>query len=135
MITLQFLAEWALRSSILIASGVLLLRVLRVKDPSLRSAATTALLCGSLAIPLLGVALPKVPLPVMTSHPARVERPEVVYPSAATSAPASAVFETNAPVAERGAAPSHHFDWARVAVVLYFIVAGAILLRLDLGWS
>ncbi len=32
MIAIQFLAEWALRSSILILSGAALLRVLRVKD-------------------------------------------------------------------------------------------------------
>jgi hypothetical protein len=34
MNTLQFLADWALRSSILVLSGALLLCVLRVKDPS-----------------------------------------------------------------------------------------------------
>ena len=65
MTTLQFLAEWALRSSILILSGALLLRALRVKDPSIRLAAWTAMLCGSLAIPALTAALPRVPLTMM----------------------------------------------------------------------
>jgi hypothetical protein len=53
MTTIQFLTEWALRSSILILSGALLLWALRVKDPSIRSGAWTAILCGSLAIPAL----------------------------------------------------------------------------------
>src|SRR5208337_2385235 len=56
---MQFLAEWALRSSILIVSGALLLRALRVKDPSLRLAAWTAMLCASLAVPALMAVLPK----------------------------------------------------------------------------
>jgi hypothetical protein len=38
MTTIQALGEWAIRSSILILSGALLLRVLRVKDPSIRLA-------------------------------------------------------------------------------------------------
>jgi hypothetical protein len=65
MTTVQFLAEWALRSSILILSGALLLGVLRVKDPSIRLAAWTAMLCGSLAIPALTAALPRMPLAMM----------------------------------------------------------------------
>ena len=55
MTTIQFLAEWALRSSILILSGALLLRALRVQDPSIRLAAWTAILCGSLAMPALAM--------------------------------------------------------------------------------
>jgi hypothetical protein len=43
MITTPFLAEWALRSSILILSGALLLWVLRVKDASIRLAGWTAM--------------------------------------------------------------------------------------------
>ena len=54
MTAVQFLVEWALRSSILILSGALLLRALRVKDPSIRLAAWTAILCGSLAMPQIG---------------------------------------------------------------------------------
>ena len=71
MITIQVLGEWAIRSSILILSGALLLRVLRVKDPSIRLAAWTAMLCGSVAIPLLTTALPKIPLAVMRTAVSR----------------------------------------------------------------
>jgi hypothetical protein len=62
MTTILFLAEWAVRSSILILSGALLLWALRVKDSSIRLAARTAMLCGSLAIPGLTAALPKMPV-------------------------------------------------------------------------
>lgn len=65
MTTLQFLAGWALRSSALILGGTLLLWALRVKDPSIRLAAWTLMLCGSIAIPALTAALPKAPIPVM----------------------------------------------------------------------
>ena len=78
----QFLAEWALRSSILIVSGALLLRALRVKDPSIRLAAWTAMLCGSLAIPALTAVLPKLPLVVMRVAPVRVEAPAMVHDDA-----------------------------------------------------
>jgi hypothetical protein len=62
---IAFLIDWAVRSSVLILSGALLLRALRVKDSSIRSAVWTAILFGSLAIPLLGAAFPKVSLPVI----------------------------------------------------------------------
>ena len=62
MSAIQFLAEWTLRSSILILSGGLLLLIFRIKDSSIRLAAWTAMLCGSLALPLLNVALPKMTL-------------------------------------------------------------------------
>ena len=65
MTTIQFLAEWALRSSILILGGGVLLQALRVRDPSIRLAAWTVLLCGSLAIPVLAAVLPGVPLALM----------------------------------------------------------------------
>jgi hypothetical protein len=78
----QFLAEWALRSSILIVSGALLLRALRVKDPSIRLAAWTAMLCASLAIPALMAVLPKLPLAVMRVPPVRVEAPVMVHDDA-----------------------------------------------------
>ena len=75
----QFLAEWALRSSILIVCGALLIRALRVKDPSLRLAAWTAILCGSLAIPALTAVLPKLPIAVMRVATVRVEAPVIVH--------------------------------------------------------
>ncbi len=49
-----FVTEWAVRSSILIAFGAALLWALRVRDASIKLAAWTAMLAGSLTIPLLG---------------------------------------------------------------------------------
>ena len=58
MTTIRFLVEWTFRSSALVLGGAILLRALRVKDSSVRLAAWTAMLCGSLAMPLLTAALP-----------------------------------------------------------------------------
>jgi multidrug efflux system membrane fusion protein len=123
-VELQFLAEWALRSSILILSGALLLWALRVKDPSIRLAAWTAMLCGSLAIPVLTAALPKAPLAIMRAPSGRVEAPAAVQ---------SVAFEPmRAPASPNVVAPER-FDWARAAVAIYVLVALALLLRLCIG--
>ncbi len=82
MTTLAFLAEWALRSSVLILGGAMLLSILRVKDPAFRLAAWTAMLFGSLAIPALTVALPKVPFAVMRVPAGTAGKDLVVHHSA-----------------------------------------------------
>ena len=53
MSTIQFLAEWAVRSSVLVLAGAVVLLLLRVKDSSIRLATWVALLCGSVALPLM----------------------------------------------------------------------------------
>ena len=131
MTTIQFLAEWALRSSILIVSGALLLRALRVKDPSLRLGAMTAMLFGSLAIPALTVALPKVSLTVVRLGPARVEAPKTVYYS--ESEPMHAVSIPEVREEGHGTAVRNRIDWVRAALILYFLVALVLLLRLGYG--
>ena len=60
MSTIVFLAEWGVRSVILILGGALLLWAMRVKDPSIRLMAWTAMLFGSLAIPALTNLAPRV---------------------------------------------------------------------------
>jgi multidrug efflux system membrane fusion protein len=125
MNTIQFLAEWALRSSILILSGALLLWALRVKDPAVRLAAWTAMLFGSLALPALTAALPKVPLITMRAAPQPVET--AIVPDETTPAPV--------PVGSRQriATPPRRFDWAIAAVTIYVCVALTLLLRLCVG--
>ncbi len=119
MNTVPFLAEWALRSSIVILTGGLLLLVLRVKDPSIRLAALTAMLCASLAMPLVSVSVPKAPLVTMTRL---IETPGV----ASEALPS--------PSANRdGVAAVSHFDWPRVALAVYGAVALTLLLRLLVG--
>ncbi len=131
MTTIQFLAEWALRSSILILGGALLLRALRVKDPSIRLAAWTAMLCGSLAIPALTAALPKAPLAVLRVPSGRAEAPVVVHD--ALWEPVPAVSRSGVGAERHGTGASQRFDWARAAIAIYALVALALLLRLCFG--
>ncbi|HEV2447731.1 MAG TPA: M56 family metallopeptidase, partial [Candidatus Sulfopaludibacter sp.] len=125
MITVRFLVEWAVRSSILIGSGALVLWVVRVKAPAVRLACWTAMLCGSLAIPALMAALPGVPLPGV---PAGILRTPATQPLHLDASPAlvAAVFA-------RGEAAAEPFDWTRAAMAIYGLVAGALLLRLGAG--
>ena len=120
MITVGFLADWALRSTGLIASGALLLKVLRVKDPSVRLAAWTAILCCSSALPLLTVSLPAIPVRSPQAAPPRA----AVQPTAGT-----VVFRQTDPVVPR----PRRFDWRRGAIDVYLIVAALLLCRMMLG--
>jgi RND family efflux transporter MFP subunit len=128
MIAIQFLLEWALRSSILILSGAALLRAFRVKDSSIRLAAWTAMLIGSLAIPALTAALPDMLfiVPRATAHPAQ-------FPPVTGEALPRLPSTQNAGAAKRSAAASKPFDWASAVLAIYTAVAGAFLLRLCLG--
>jgi len=143
MSAIQFLAEWAIRSSILILSGALLLRALRVRDASVKLAAWTAMLAGSLAIPFLSAVLPKItlatPRVALTRElPRQVEIPDVVYQPAITRPvravePVEAGRHYEAPVTKTEAPIARSFEWADVAVVLYALVCGALLLRVLVG--
>jgi len=124
MTTIQFLAEWALRSSILILSGALLLWVLRVKDPSVRLAAWTAILCGSLVMPLFTAMAPRMPMPVIHTPPQPVQTPVLNYPAAPEPVREVPLQETIV---------SKPFNWARAAAIVYFLIASALLLRLCAG--
>jgi RND family efflux transporter MFP subunit len=118
MTTIEFLAEWAVRSSVLILGGALLLWVLRVKDASIRLAAWTAVLCGSLAVPVLTASLPRVTAPI--------SGPAAVYEAPPMTAPPVQTREVAVPATKR-------FDWVRAALIAYALVAGALLLRLVTG--
>ncbi len=155
MIGIAFLVEWALRSFLLIGSGALLLGALRVKDPSARWAAWTAMLCASLVIPALTVALPKVPLPFLRVALVRVEAPTLVHHPALEPAPIvprpdkeigehissvsppsnpnPASLHTGHEVERHGASVAKRLSWAGAAAVIYVLVALALLLRLSFG--
>jgi RND family efflux transporter MFP subunit len=130
MISIQFPAEWALRSSILIMSGALLLLALRVKDSSVRLAVWTALLCGSLAIPPLTMALPRVPITMLHAVAVPAGAPAVVDP-APEFLRATARSEVAAPVHVGRA--SGAVDWSRAALALYALVSLALFLRICVG--
>lgn len=131
MTTIQFLAEWGLRSSILILSGAVLLWALRAKDPAIRLTAWTAMLFGSLAIPVLTAALPKVPLAMVRLATRPVGEP-VVVPDAAP-APIGLVPRQDASSAKSGNRGIARFGWARGAVTIYGLTALALVLRVSLG--
>jgi len=120
MTAIQFLTEWALRSGILILAGTLLLWLLRVKDPSIRLAACIAILCGSLAVPLLTAAIP---------------RTEVPMPVAVLTTDQPAGPEALSPVCTSGLCePKSGFpDWRRLALLAYAVMAGFLILRLAIG--
>lgn len=128
MTTIQFLAEWALRSSILILSGALLLWAMRVRDSSVRLATWTAMLCASLAIPMLTMTLPKLPLPTM--H-AEVRPPEVPVVALDNNLALTPLTAAPPPVSNNGRASV--FDLAGAAVIVYVSIAIALLLRVCVG--
>jgi hypothetical protein len=123
MISIQALAEWAIRSSILILSGALLLWVVRVKDSSIRSAAWTAMLCGSVAIPLLATVLPKIPLVAMHTAAQPPEYREV---------DPDGVLAGLRQVSQHGMSPKG-ISWPRAAEIFYIVIAGTLLFRLGTG--
>ena len=135
MTTIQFLGEWALRSSILIVSGGLLLRALRVNDASVRLAAWVGMLFGSLLLPVLRPILPGVPLThalVTISTAARsgaitlVTQPKASFRSYDVKSPSRVAV-----VKDTGEFAG--FRWAGVALSVYFLVAGMLLVRLIVG--
>src|SRR5215471_13157293 len=128
MIAIQFLMEWALRSSILILCGAAVLRALRVKDASIRMAAWTAMLFGSLAIPALTVMLPDMSLIIPRAAAAPLQIPRAVN----ETLPKSPLAQ-DAGFAKRSPIIAKPFDWASAALLIYAAVAGAFLLRLCLG--
>jgi len=122
---IEFLAEWALRSSILIFGGALLIWLTRIKDPAIRLAGWIALLLGSLLIPVMTMTLPVVPVPVLrAAAPIPPEPAEVVQVDFTASVP---------PVPETVSQAPPKFYWYRAGLALYAIVASALLLRLCLG--
>ncbi|MGC4049409.1 MAG: M56 family metallopeptidase [Paludibaculum sp.] len=125
MITGQFLIEWAIRSSVLIGAAAILLGLLRVKDPSIRLAVWIAAVCGSLCMPLMTAALPK--LPVILAEPAAVAalKPAPLAP-AATTGKVTAPRTQGRSLPERG-------DWSGALTGLYAVLTGAMLLRLGMG--
>ena len=124
MTWVEFLGEWALRSAVLILAGALLLWALRVKDASVRLAGWTAMLFGSLAIPAMTAALPKMPLVVMRA--AVSAKPPVPVKEVPPLPPIS---DADVPIQ----AVSPPFDWVRVALIVYALIAGALLLRIGTG--
>jgi beta-lactamase regulating signal transducer with metallopeptidase domain len=118
MITIEFLAQWAVRSSLSIGVGALLMWAFRVKDPAMRLAAWTALMIGSLAIPLFSASAPAIPMPPVTRL--RIETPAVERREGAES------FAVSQP-------QPRDFDVPQAALGIYIAVSATLLLRLAMG--
>ena len=122
----QLLGEWALRSSVLILGGALVLLLLRVKDPAVRLAAWTAMLAGSLAIPVLRETLPKMTVTLPHAASARVETP-------ADPAPAPVVPLAGTSPSGQGSVVVRRFDWSLAAAAVWAVGALVLLLRVGIG--
>src|SRR3569833_758650 len=105
----RFLAEWAIRSSILIFAGALLIWAIRFKDPAIRLAAWIALLMGSLLIPVMMTILPVLPVHLLSSA-APVQAILSVSTDFFVSSPAAPLTAATQPVS---------FFWYRAALILY----------------
>jgi hypothetical protein len=106
-----------------------ILWALRVKGAAVRLAAWTAMLCGSLAIPLLMPLLPPVALPVMASKKAPVE----IRAAAEEPLTFGMAVDHGAPPPSPVEDRDWHIDWPLAAVGVYGAVAGFLLLRLLVG--
>ena len=139
MNTLEFLLDWPVRSSILILGGTLLLSLLRVRDASIRAAAWTGMLAGSLAIPLLHEVLPSTTVPVSMS----LQPPAHSGPAMAVSMNPAGLHQQrgirapeppqSAGTATPGVRPSVGFPFSAVALAAYALVCGAMFLRIGIS--
>jgi hypothetical protein len=121
--------EWAVRSAIIVLTAALLLKALRVQDPSIRLAAWTAALFGSLLIPALGPALPGLNVPVLRTGNTAI-RPSIV----SGAAPSVRTTTLRGPREPRKiAGDGRPLNWAPTVLLLYALGAGALLLRLLTG--
>ncbi len=119
---LTFLAQWGLRSTILIFGGALLIWLVRIKDPAFRLAGWIALLLGSLLIPVFTMTLPVLPIHILRA------------PAQAQVQPISADFSATAPSAPATAAPEpEKFNWYRAGLMFYAIVTAGMFLRIVVG--
>jgi hypothetical protein len=127
MTILMFLAAWALRSALVAIAAAVLLSLFRVKDPSVKLAAWTAVLFGSLLIPALNMTLPAVSLPEVPGYDA---------PSEAARSLDSGSFAIHPPAAQlpKMAASSQPARWPVLLLAVYSLGAGFLLLRLVTGF-
>jgi uncharacterized protein (TIGR03435 family) len=132
----QFLAAWAIRSSILILSGALLLRALRVRDASIKSAAWTAMLAASLAIPAL-TTLPQVHLAMPHLKEAPITATPVAEP---IDAPPAEIYQAPPAPLPMPMVPATDtrvptpFNWPLAVEGIYLLVTLTLLLRSFAGF-
>ncbi|MGH9400152.1 MAG: TPR end-of-group domain-containing protein, partial [Thermoanaerobaculia bacterium] len=136
---IQFALDIALKATLVFAAAEIALAKLRRAPAATRHFVASAGLVAALALPLLSVALPRVPLPVLPSLPAaaapdvRVDSPAVISEEADPVPAAALEAAPTAPVAESPATGG--VPW--LALVLSAWAGGAVLaaVRLAVGWA
>jgi beta-lactamase regulating signal transducer with metallopeptidase domain len=123
MMALLFLAQWAIRSAVLIFCGAGLVWIFRVKNAFVRLAAWSALLAGSFAIPALTLTLPMIPIAIPRAEP-------VIGPQAVSVTVQSL---PNMPLPELAHTADRPFDWAQTALLVYAAIVLLLLLRVLIG--
>jgi beta-lactamase regulating signal transducer with metallopeptidase domain len=129
VIILAFLAAWALRSAVVALAAAVLLKLLRVRDPSLQLAAWTAALFGSLLMPALTITLPVVSLSEVPGwrHGAAQSIASRTY-AAPLQVPSSFTA-----VARGSSSDSQPVRWTKALLAVYCLGAAVLLLRLVVG--
>lgn len=133
MSAIQFLAEWCVRSTVLILAGALLLWLLRVKNPFFRLTAWTVALAGSLTIPLLTTTVPKLPLTVLRSPVRPSVLPQTIDRGSGIQVAVPVIPQGSALAAPAHGAAAKSLEWARLVLTAYGLVSVALLLRLFIG--
>ncbi len=124
---LNYLADASVRSLCLAVAAMLAIAVVRTRSAPVKHAVWTAVVCAMLALPLLSVALPAIPLRVLQPAPMLIEPPT---PAAATAVngPGNAAA---VPVPE----PRRYLPgWPAVAVSVYVLGAAFLLGKCALGY-
>jgi uncharacterized protein (TIGR03435 family) len=129
MTSSAFLAAWILRSTALIVAGALMFRLLRVTNPTLRLTAWTALLLGSLTIPLFTAALPEISIRLSQQPTTTVLSPVHEFSAGSELVP----FAICMPTAPPQLSHANPVDWMRVILGVYAAIAAALLMRLLAG--
>lgn len=138
MTTILFLAGWAIRSSIMILAGAILVSVLRIRDATMRRAVWTAMLYGSLLIPVMSTTLPSVNIgiPRAMERPApMVDAPREPLTVEFPVAPAIEVHETprGATTRRPSVRVAKPFDWGQAVLAVYVLISAILFSRVCIG--
>ncbi len=131
MTILTFLATWTLRSAAVALAAAGLLKLFRISDPSVRLAAWTAALFGSLLIPVLTLTLPAVSLPAALTYELPRTGPRMDFQRLAIPPAATRIVEDATPAGGSGSRSA--VSWPSFLLAGYLLGAGALMLRLGTG--
>jgi TonB family protein len=126
---MTFLFASSLRSSVVLLSGLLAVRLLKRQPAALRHSILAAAIALAAAQPAIKLAVPALPIPIIQLVPADAQRTEESLPAVQSDipldAPARAAVETVAPI-----------NWLRVASIIWAggAMTGLLVILVGLGW-